>query len=231
VTSNPAGHGRDPAVVLRDARLGDLRWVFGEERAEYDALPEATRELFELLERRKIPFVLVGGLAIHEYVSGRNTRDIDIVIAPKDLARLPELREVHRAPDFVRLEFRGVLVDALLTTNKLFDGVRRRHSATLTIGECEIPCATPAGLILMKLYAIPSLYRQQDFDRLRVYQADVAQLMFHARPDMEALLSELEPHVVPTDLMEIRRIVEEILADIARFESQPLGTTDEPGRP
>lgn len=86
----------DIAEVLRDARLGDLR-TLAEEPASYDELHSATSALFDLLDSRDVDYVLVGGLAVLHYLPGRNTRDIDLILAPSDFeqmrAIIRELRE------------------------------------------------------------------------------------------------------------------------------------------
>ena len=206
-------------MVLRDARLGDLRWL-AEERAPYGDLAASTRGLFDLLEARNAAFVLVGGLAVLQYVSGRNTRDIDLIMAVADLARLPELAIESQDADFARASFEGVQVDLLLTTNPLFEAVRRDYSTPQLFSGRSLPCATPAGLILLKLFALPSLYRQGEFGRISVYESDIAMLLKQAQPVIEPILAVLAPHVLATDLANIREILADIEARIARFDAR-----------
>ncbi len=209
VTPAPAYPDLPIADILRDARLGDLK-ALAEEPFDYAAVPAAVEALFDLLEERKTPYLLVGGLAVLHYVGGRNTRDIDLLMPARAFDQLPELTVTERNADFARATFRGVVVDALFTRNRLFEMVRKRHATTLRHGERAIPCATVEGLILMKLYALPSLYRQGRTDRIRVYLFDLGQLLDVYDPDVERLLAQLAPHVLPTDLIEIRRLVDEI---------------------
>jgi hypothetical protein len=82
----------------------------------------------------------------------------------------------------------------------------------------DVPTATPEGLILLKLYALPSLYRQGRFDRVSVYEGDIASLMQRHRPTVEPLLRRLEPHLEAGDLHELRGIVRDIEGRIARFD-------------
>ncbi len=205
--------------ILAEARMGDLR-TLAEEPFDYASLPGSVDALFDLLERRAIPYLLVGGLAVVYYVGGRNTRDIDLLMPSRSLAQLPEIEITERNADFARGAFRGVVVDLLFTRNRLFDLVRRRFSTTLRSGSRTIPCATPEGLVLMKLYALPSLYRQRRFDRVKIYEADIAGLVRTYRPDLDQLFMVMEPHVLATDLVEIRQIASDIVADIERFESR-----------
>jgi len=203
--------------ILAEARMGDLR-ALAEEPFDYASLPAAVDALFDLLEQRGIPYLLVGGMAVLYYVGGRNTRDIDLLVPSRWLAELPEIAITERNIDFARGTFRGVVVDFLFTRNKLFDSVRRRFSTTLRSGNRVIPCATPEGLLLMKLYALPSLYRQGRLDRVRVYRADIGALIDRYEPSIDDLLSQLAPHVLATDLHEIRSIVEEIRSEAGHFQ-------------
>lgn len=126
----------DIAEVLRDARLGDLR-TLAEESAGYDELHRATSALFDLLDERGVEYVLVGGLAVLQYVPGRNTRDIDLILAPGDLDRLPELELLSRDRDFGRAMFGGVQLDLLLTSNT----VSRRYARS-TVPSFRSPTVT-----------------------------------------------------------------------------------------
>lgn len=129
----PNRHPVDIARVLRDARVGDLR-TLNEERAPYDALTATTRKLFQDLAERGIDYMLVGGMALLQYVGGRNTRDIDLIIALPDLESLPGLTILSHDGDFARADYDGVQVDALLVTNPLSDGSRlNSHPAWYTV--------------------------------------------------------------------------------------------------
>lgn len=209
------------ADILRDARLGDLK-ALTEEPFDYAGVPAAVEALFDLLEERKTPYLLVGGLAVLHYVGGRNTRDIDLLMPSRAFDQLAELMVTERNADFARATFRGVVVDALFTRNRLFEMVRKRHATTLQHGQRTIPCATVEGLILMKLYALPSLYRQGRTGRTRAlaFQGDIADLHWSYRPDMERLLDLIEPHVSPLDVGELREIAAEIVAKVEQFEGR-----------
>ena len=166
--------------------------------------------LFEMLGERDIEYVLVGGIAMLVYVDGRNTQDIDIILSADGLERLPELSIEDRKGNFVRGRLGDLQVDVLLTDNALFDKVRRQHTILQRFAEREIPCATVEGLLLLKLFALPSLYRQGQFDRSELYERDIAMLIRGYRPDLEPLFEELSLHVLESDLAEVRNIVGEI---------------------
>lgn len=73
------------------------------------------------------------------------------------------------------------------------------------------------GLLLLKLYALPSLYRQGSFAHASVYETDIAALMYAYRPDMDGLLKEPQ---ATSDLAELQNIVAEIYSRTGRFRRQ-----------
>jgi len=120
-----------------------------------DFLIETVASFFSLLRERQIEYVLVGGIALLQYIEGRNTEDIDLIMAVSSLERMPELLVETRDEDFARGKFGELKVDVFLTSNALFDQVRQRFTTTQRFVEQDIPCATVEGLILLKLYALP----------------------------------------------------------------------------
>ncbi|MBK8048295.1 MAG: hypothetical protein IPK16_14940 [Anaerolineales bacterium] len=108
-------------------------------------------------------------------------------------------------------------IDLLLTRNRLFDHVRKNHSTRGQFGNRTIPVATVEGLLLLKLYALPSLYRQGNYARVGLYENDITTLMQAYAPDMEPLLAELSHHLSEPDLAEVRAIIAELQPRIARF--------------
>jgi hypothetical protein len=185
-----------------------------------DFLIETVARFFALLRERQIEYVLVGGIALLQYVEGRNTEDIELIMAVSALERLPELHVETRDADLARSKFSDLKVDVLLTSNPLFDEVRKRHRTTRRFVEQDIPCATVEGLILLKLYALPSLYRQGNFTRVGLYENDVATLLHAYNPPIEPLLAELSLHLSESDTTQVKQIVTEIQRRISRFEER-----------
>lgn len=183
-----------------------------------DFLIETVAHFFALLRERQIEYVLVGGIALLQYVEGRNTEDIDLIMAVSALERLPELQVETRDADFARGRFSELKVNVLLTINPLFDEVRKRYTTMQHFVEQEIRCATVDGLILLKLYALPSLYRQGNFIRVGLYENDVATLLHAHHPPIEPLLAELALYLNDSDMTQVKQIVNEILQRISRFE-------------
>lgn len=183
-----------------------------------DSLFADVERLFDLLHDRKVDYLLVGGVAMLQYVEGRNTEDVDLIVAVSDLEKIPELEIEGQDADFARGRFGQLRVDLLLTRNPLFDEVRQRYATTGRFVERDdIPCATVEGLLLLKLYALPSLYRQGNFARVGLYENDIATLMQAYRPPMEPLLTDLSGQISSTDLAAVRDIIAEIQGRIERF--------------
>ena len=206
-------------AVIRNAVLfnpGNQR----EHLMNSDLLVETVGRFFSLLSERQIEYVLVGGIAMLQYVEGRNTEDVDLIMALSALERLPELKVETRDADFARGKFGDLKVDVLLTTNPLFNEVRRRCTSVQRFVEQEIPCATVEGLILLKLYALPSLYRQGNFTRVGLYENDVATLLHTHHPAVEPLLQKLTSYLSESDMTKVKQIVGEIHERISRFEAR-----------
>ena len=184
---------------------------------DFNDLLRNVERLFELLEARGIDYALVGGVAMLSYVEGRNTEVLDLLMEKATLAKLPELEVIGRDRFFVRARFGELQIDVLLSTNALFDLVRREYTARRRFAEREVVCATVEGLLLLKLYALPSLYRQGNFARVGLYENDVATLLYHYAPDIDALLGILSNHLSAGDVAEVRGILGEIEQRLQRF--------------
>lgn len=182
--------------------------------------PGSIRRLLDLLSTRQISYLLVGGVAMLCYVEGRNTQDIDFLISLNDLERLPELEIVSRDRDFARANFDGLQVDLLLTSNALFQDVLVRYAGVQQLGDDRICCVTPPGLLLLKLYALPSLYRQREFQRANLYEGDVTALLLQF-PDLESemaqMLTTLRGHLLTSDVESLSAIVQEIRQRLSRM--------------
>src|SRR6266581_8393380 len=148
------------------------------------------RALFTDLREVKVDYVLVGGVALLSYVPGRNTQDVDLIIAPKQLSKL-DWQATVQDNDFGKANYHGFQVDLLLTTNPLFAYVQRKERTTITFDGLEVACATRDGLLLLKLYALPSLYRQGNLARAALYEADIWMLCQNIPVDEQKLLEIL----------------------------------------
>jgi hypothetical protein len=175
-------------------------------------------QLFTLLAERRISYLLVGGIAMLRYVQGRNTEDIDLLMSAPSLEQIPEISLEDRNDYFAKGRFRSVRVDILLTANALFAEAQQSFGTTHPFAEIEVPTATPEGLVLLKLYALPSLYHQGSLERVAIYESDITTLIGLHHIQVAPLLARLEPHILPSDLRELQNIVKEIQTKIARVE-------------
>lgn len=205
--------------IIRNAITFDFKKSQGE-AVSTDNLIQNVDELFNLLDERQIDYLLVGGIALLQYTEGRNTQDIDLIMAVSALERLPEIEIIDRNDNFARGRFKELQIDLLLTNNPLFDKVKTDFATRQQFVEKTIPCATVEGLMLLKLYALPSLYRQGNFARVGIYENDVATLMQLYRPAVAPILNEVAKHLSATDLKAVNEIIGEIQQRITRFQQR-----------
>jgi hypothetical protein len=76
------------------------------------------------------------------------------------------------------------------------------------------------GLLLLKFFALPSLYRQGNFARVGMYENDIAILLHEYEPDMKVLLSELAKYLNESDIASIKSILDDIQKRIKRFKNE-----------
>lgn len=202
--------------IVRNGVVFNFRNWRGNE-VSADNLLETVARLFALLKERQVDYVLVGGIALLQYVEGRNTEDIDLIMALASLDSLPEIQIADQNADFLRGKFNELQIDILLTRNPLFDKIRQQYTTIQPFIEQEIPTATVEGLLLLKMYALPSLYRQGNFARVALYENDLAMLIHDYQPDLDPLLAELSRYVSETDTVAVRDIIAEIQQRIERF--------------
>lgn len=203
--------------IIRNAVVFNVKNWSGD-TMNSDSLIQSVQDFFTTLRERKIDYVLVGGIAILHYVEGRNTEDLDLLMAVSSLEKLPELKITSQDKDFVRANYGELQIDILLTKNPLFQKVQQSYSKTQKFLDRDIPLATVEGLLLLKLYALPSLYRQGNFARVGIYENDIATLLHYYQVDTNALINELSKHVNEIDLSEIKSVLAEIQNRIKRFK-------------
>lgn len=205
--------------VIRNAVVFNVKnWPGGTMNS--DSLIQSVQDFFSVLEQRKIDYVLVGGIAILHYVEGRNTQDLDLLMAVSSLEKLPELKVSDQDLNFVRANYNELQIDILLTQNPLFKKVHKEYSKVQRFLDRDIPLATVEGLLLLKLYALPSLYRKGNFARVGIYENDIATLLHYYQPDIPSLLIELSKYVNETDFSEIKGVVSDIQNRIKRFKNE-----------
>jgi hypothetical protein len=205
--------------VIRNAVVFNVKnWLGGPMNS--DSLIQSVQDFFAVLEQRKIDYVLVGGIALLHYVEGRNTQDLDLLMAVSSVENLPELKISSQDLYFVRASYNELQIDILLTQNPLFKKVHSQYSKVEKFLDRNIPLATVEGLLLLKLYSLPSLYRQGNFARVGIYENDIATLLHYYQPDVPSLLDELSKYVDEKDFAEIKGVVSDIKNRIKRFKNE-----------
>jgi len=199
----PLHRADDPASILRDAEI-----PYGFDRDS--AMAAATRRFLDGLASSGIPHLLVGALAMLQHIDGRTTRDIDLIVALDDLEKIPGFLLEERNEWFATGTVGPLRIDLLFTANPLFADVLATHAVTKALLDVPIRCATPEGIILLKLFALPSLYRQGNIQRAALYESDILQLLLHQPVPCETLLAQLQAHMPPSDINALRQILTEI---------------------
>jgi hypothetical protein len=124
--------------VIRNAVVFNVKnWLGGTMNS--DSLIQSVQDFFAVLEQRKIDYVLVGGIAILHYVEGRNTQDLDLLMALSSLEKLPELKVSDQDSNFVRANYNELQIDVLLTQNPLFKKVHKEYSKVQRFLDRDIP--------------------------------------------------------------------------------------------
>lgn len=193
----------DPASVIREAEVS-----YGS--PDGSGLTQATSRFLQSLNEHHISHLLVGAMAMLQHIDGRPTRDIDLIIALKDLDKIPGYQLEERNEWFATGTVGPVRVDLLFTENPLFNEVLANHAETRILLDTPIRCATAEGIILLKLFALPSLYRQGNARRAAIYETDILQLLLLQPLDFQSLLLQLQPHMTPSDI----NALHQVLADI-----------------
>lgn len=183
---------------------------------DLNRLRSSAEQLFDLLDQREIEYVLVGGVAMLAYVEGRNTQDVDLIVSHSALAKLPEMKVEEENKQFARAWFDDLRVDFLFTDNKLFKLVASKYVSQHNFAGRSVPCATELGLIALKLYSLPSLYRQGQFEKVDVYRADITALLRRTRLNTIPIIEILRPHLLDSDVAELEKIVASIIQHIER---------------
>jgi hypothetical protein len=208
---------RRVAEVLLDAWEADpRRWMNpppqlreGASKPAAIPAPQDAMDLFRLLAERRVDYLLVGGLAMLTYVKGRNTKDVDLLMSLGALEKIPEIALEDKKDFFARGKFHSIQVDLLLTKNPLFKIVAEKFATKHPFAELEIPAVTVGGLIVLKLYALPSLYRQFDMDRAAVYENDITMLIARYSPALEPLAALASQYTELGDKKELQKIISE----------------------
>ncbi|MEM9214506.1 MAG: hypothetical protein AAGD25_09185 [Cyanobacteria bacterium P01_F01_bin.150] len=143
-----------------------------------------------------------------------------MILDRSDLDSVPEISVKNENKDFIHSTFEQLQVDILLTQNKLFRYILEKFSSARKFGDRTVQCVTVEGLLILKCYALPSLYRQGNFSRASIYENDILLLLLNYDVKPKTILSQLSGHLLPTDLKEVKDILSDIQSRIRRFSQQ-----------
>jgi hypothetical protein len=205
--------------IIRNAVAFNMKNWLGEPMNS-DSLIQTVQDLFSLLEQRQVEYVLAGGVALLHYVEGRNTQDLDLLMGLTELEKVPEIKISTQEMYFIRASYGALQIDILLTQNPLFNEVHSKYSKVEHFFDRHIPIVTVEGLLLLKLYALPSLYRQGDFVRVGIYENDIATLLHYYQTNVKSLLIELSKYVSESDLAELHNLITDLQNRANRFNSE-----------
>jgi hypothetical protein len=205
--------------IVRNGILFDLK-NWHQVMSNTDSFVQIIEHLFDTLSERKINYLLVGGVALLSYVEGRNTQDINLIISRFELEALPEIAITEENNDFIRGQFNQLIVDILLTQNKLFNQIIQEFATSRDFGGRSIRCVDVVGLVILKFYALPSLYRQGKFDRVSIYENDILLLLLNYSIDLTIVFQVLSNHLLSSDLQEVKEIAANLESRIKRFTVQ-----------
>jgi hypothetical protein len=206
------------ASIVRDGMLFDPKnWQTLMSTPNLNDILTTIDRLFATLNEQQTPYVLVGGVAMLGYIQGRNTQDVDLIMARSDGAAVGLLIGSENQ-DFAHADYEGLKVGSWLSQNKLFKLIQKSYTNPIKFGEHSVITATPEGLVILKLYALPSLYRQGQFDRAALYETDILQLAFNYKLTFELLLKVVRPNLIESDMEELGEIVGDIQRRILRME-------------
>jgi hypothetical protein len=219
------------AVLCRAQVFDPKKWDAAVSQSDSNELLSAVDQLFQALDSSGVSYLLVGGIAMLAYVEGRNAEDIDLIMRRPDLDDLAQMVITEENQDFARANYQGLQVDLLLAQNSLFEQVAQTYKTDIQWGNRRIPCATPEGLVILKFYALPSLYRQGKFDRAALYETDILQLAYNYNLALEPAIQMVDPHVIASDRSEIRDIAQDIERRRQRMLRAQSAQPEAPGSP
>ena len=135
----------------------------------------------QILQEQDTPFLLIGGVAVGNYIATRVTLDLDLAMKEEDARRvLPLLlaagfSTLHETTNFIRLNppaGAAEITDILYMDGATFDLLWKSRQIR-TVGGRSIALAAPEHLIRMKLHAL----RYGRPDRINKDVPDILELM------------------------------------------------------
>jgi len=163
-------------------------------------------------------------MALHFYIQTPGISDLVLLMDLSALENLPELTISSQEGFFVHTEFEGEPVEIWLTQNPLFFKVCCNFSETRRYLDHDVPMVTVEGLLLLKMFALPSVYRQGSFAEVSIHEAEIATLLYDHEPNITHLLDELAMYLNDEDVTEVISIILDIQKRINRYKKGSFRT-------
>ena len=151
----------------------------------------------------------------------RTTAYYDYIIAKDDIETVEELQKESSDRNFGRYLYQGTRIDALYRDNPIFDYVMTNCLDSAVIEGRKITRATPESIILLKLYALPSLYQQGQHRRAMTYENDISGLLMQVTDiNAERIFKVLVGELLPSQIDELDNILKDcqLRAQRRRFQ-------------
>lgn len=189
-----------------DQGLEDLR-----DKITYEYALQTTAEVLALLNERQADYVVVGGVALQQYLPERRTKDLDMIMPISEVKRFPEIRFVRRFVHFAHGFYHEMPVDALLTSSPIFETVRCHHQVVASFRGLPMRCVSVEGMYLLKVYALSSTHQKSLWHKLDQAEADLLGLLLHYPMRLEPFADQLAAYL-PTH--EVTYLRETLLPDL-----------------
>lgn len=132
---------------------------------------ETLLKVINIFEKEKIPYCLIGGLAVMLHGGRANTIDIDFYVMVEDLDKVRKAFRKYRIPNKaageyqIKAKYKGIPIDILYADHYIgLEIIQRAKSKKLENKKVKI--ATPEDLIILKTLADRSIDRR-DIEELK----------------------------------------------------------------
>ncbi len=115
-------------------------------------------------------------------------------------------------------DFDGLRVDVLFAEHRVFKMIADDFTESMQYEIGSLSTGNVDGLILLKLFALPSLYRQFDFDRIAIYEADIMQLLHQSTQSDSFFIELLADHMPDSDIEELRTTLDDTRTRLKRIQ-------------
>lgn len=165
---------------------------------------QTTAELLTLLNERPVEYVVVGGMAMQQYLPERRTKDLDMIMTIPEVKRLPEVRFVRRFVHFAHGFYNEMAVDALLTSNPIFEFVRCQHKSVGSFHGQPMSCVSVEGMYFLKSYALTSIHQKSLWHKLAQAEEDLLGLLQHYPMALEPFADLLDSYLPAHEVAYLR---------------------------